>query len=89
LALEGFEISRLLRCLSFYNAFKTLWLYNGVSLFVTSQALRLSLCVSLGVPQEFYVDGQPMCCHRNIVAGVENGNVTEANASKAGATAIK
>jgi len=45
--------------------------------------------VSLGVPQEFYVDGQPMCTARQIVAGVENGNVTEATASKAGATAIK
>ena len=50
--------------------------------------------MSLGVPllqtlEEFYADGQPMCCHRKIVAGVENANETEAKASKAGATAIK
>ena len=50
--------------------------------------------MSVGVPllqtlEEFYVDGQPMCCHRQIIAGVENGNITEASASKAGATALK
>ena len=42
--------------------------------------------MSLGVPQEFYVDGQPMCCARAIVAGVENANVTNATAEKAWAT---
>ena len=50
----------------------------------------MSLGVPLGqIPEEFYVDGQPFCCHREITAGTENGNVTEAKASKAGATAIK
>ena len=41
------------------------------------------------IPEEFYVDGQPMCCHRQITAGTENANVTEAPAGKAGVTAIK
>jgi len=41
------------------------------------------------VPQEFYVDGQAMCCARQITAGVENGNVTNAVAEKAWATARK
>ena len=43
----------------------------------------------LQIPEEFYVDGQPMCSHRSITAGIENGNVTSAEAAKAGATAIK
>ena len=39
--------------------------------------------------QEFYADGQPMCAHRQLVAGTENGNTTEAVVSKAVATVIK
>ena len=39
-------------------------------------------------PEEFYVDGQPMCSHRTITAGIENGNETEAQTSKAGVTVI-
>lgn len=39
-------------------------------------------------PEEFYVDGQSMCSHRTITAGIENGNVTEAQTSKAGVTVI-
>ena len=46
--------------------------------------------MSCSVSEEFYCDGQPMCCHRSIVAGTENANVTEAEASKAcGGTIIR
>jgi len=34
-------------------------------------------------PQEFYADGQPMCSHRQINAGVENGTTTDATIEKA------
>ena len=33
--------------------------------------------------EEFYADGQPMCSNRRVVAGVENGNTTTADVSKA------
>ena len=32
--------------------------------------------------EEFYADGMPMCAHRSIVAGTENGNETAAESSK-------
>ena len=39
--------------------------------------------------QEFYCDGQPMCSHRHLVAGTENGSNTKADVTKAVASVIK
>ena len=39
--------------------------------------------------EEFYADGQPMCAHRQLVAGTENGNLTTADTQKALATILK
>ena len=39
--------------------------------------------------KEFYADGQPMCAHRKLIAGTENGNTTSAEVAKAMVTVIK
>lgn len=61
-------------------------LVSSQSLILTLSVFRVGPCSD---PEEFYVDGQPMCCHREITAGTENGSTTEAATSKARVTVFK
>ena len=48
--------------------------------FIFLLSFRCASCFVSG--EEFYADGMPMCAHRSIVAGCENGNETGAEAAK-------